>query len=94
MARAVSIGILRVSTTFATNWPCSPSMTDWKIFRSSSDRARNGLPMSLRSPDLIADAASPSFCMSPSAFMVTRITPMDPVTLVGCAMIVSAASAT
>ena len=56
--------------------------------------ALNGLPMSLRSPDLIAAAAIPSFCMSPSAFTVTMMTPIEPVTVVGWATIVSAASAT
>ena len=50
--------------------------------------------MSLRSPDLIATVESPSFCMSPSAFRLTMMTPIEPVTLVGWATIVSAASAT
>ena len=68
-------------------------MTDWKIARSSDVSVRNGLPMSLRSPDLIAEAATPIFCISPSAFMLSMITPIDPVTVVGCATIVSAASA-
>ena len=49
--------------------------------------------MSLRSPDLMALADSPIFCMSPSALRVIMITPMEPVTVVGCATMVSAASA-
>ena len=69
-------------------------MTDWKILRSSSVSARSGLPMSLRSADLIVVVASPSFCRSPSALSVTMRTPIEPVTDVGWAMIVSAASAT
>ena len=50
--------------------------------------------MSLRSPDLKAAVVTPSFCRSPSAFSDSMMTPIEPVTVVGWATIVSAASAT
>ena len=69
-------------------------MTDWKIARSCGVSARKGLPMTLCSADLMVLAASPTFCMRPSALRLIMMTPMEPVTVVGWAMIVSAASAT
>ena len=92
-AAAAAAGILRRSTTLATNWRCRSSITDWKIARSCGVSARKGLPMSLCSADLIAVAARPTFCINPSALRLIMMTPMDPVTVVGCATIVSAASA-
>ena len=51
---AAAAGVsLRRSMTWATNWRCRSSITDWKIARSSGVSGRKGLPMSLRSPDLI-----------------------------------------
>ena len=50
--------------------------------------------MSFRGPDLMAEADTPIFSRSPWALTVIMITPIDPVTVVGCAMIVSAPSAT
>ena len=50
--------------------------------------------MSFSGPDLTAPAAIPSFCRRPSAFTVSMMTPIEPVTVVGWATIVSAASAT
>ena len=49
--------------------------------------------MSLCSADLIAVVATPIFCMSPSALTLIRIVPIEPVTVVGWARMVSAASA-
>ena len=37
----------------------------------------------LTSPDLMAAAARPTFCMRPSALRLIMITPMEPVTVVG-----------
>ena len=47
--------------------------------------------MSLRSPDLMVPAETPILSSRPSALTVTMMTPIEPVTVVGCAMIVSAA---
>ena len=50
--------------------------------------------MSFFAPDLIASGAMPTFWRSPSALRVSITTPMEPVTVVGWATMVSAASAT
>ena len=68
-------------------------MTLWKIAFSSVVIVRNGEPMSLRGPEVMALASTPTFSKRPLAFTVSMITPMLPVTVDGCTKIASAAMA-
>ena len=64
------------------------------IFRSASPSGLKGEPMSLSGPDLIATELAPILSIVPVKLKVLKITPIDPTTVVGCAMIRSAAQLT
>ena len=69
------------------------SITDWKMARSSAVSWRKGEPASFLSADLMARGATPIFSISPCALRVSMMTPIEPVTVVGRAMMVSPARA-
>ena len=85
---------LRRSRTRSRKRAALASMIPLKISSSSVVGMRKGDPLSLNRPDFVTNIRTPIMSNSSVTLGRRKITPTEPVTVVGCAMILSAARAT